>query len=249
MFSFFRTLVEKINRTHLCLANKKSKQQKEPLIKKESQKSRRQFTNCKSPLVRENFEIIYFKSISDDKKTLYYANMRHQSFNNQIWNFSNLDLLSFEVMHGMSRINELVRDKLSTAMQINKENLPNDDGSFLITLVEDLVIFYQKRYQKHSTQIVHANNEQLLIELTPESFQFPLKPILNFDQVLTQMLNFLGVFKVLLANRDLQILSHVAQYISADFYDMKLCWLTYEKKIHVELLNLKRNKSSFYKIE
>ena len=57
-----------------------------------------------------------------------------------------LDLKSFEVMHGLSRVALLIPDKLATAMVINKENLADpDDGGFLIGLVIDLVHFYRDK--------------------------------------------------------------------------------------------------------
>ena len=58
-----------------------------------------------------------------------------------------LNLESFEVMHGLSRVVLLLADKIATAIEINKEDLPdpNDDGGFLIQLVINLVQFYKIR--------------------------------------------------------------------------------------------------------
>ena len=54
-----------------------------------------------------------------------------------------INLKSFEIMHGMSRVTMLIPDKMATAIAINKENFPDpDDGGFLIQLVIDLVVFY-----------------------------------------------------------------------------------------------------------
>ena len=60
-----------------------------------------------------------------------------------------VDLKSFEPIHGMSRIAKLIPDKLATAIAINNENLkdPKDDGSFLIDLVLKLLVFYQAQLQ------------------------------------------------------------------------------------------------------
>lgn len=56
-----------------------------------------------------------------------------------------LNLISFEVVHGMSRVLMLLPDKLATALAINKENLPDpDDGGFLIDLVLQLLEHYIK---------------------------------------------------------------------------------------------------------
>jgi hypothetical protein len=68
-----------------------------------------------------------------------------------------LDLKSFEVMHGLSRVVLMVPDKIATAIEINKEDLPDpDDGTFLIGLVEDLVVFYK---DKLSRDVSEDNNE------------------------------------------------------------------------------------------
>ena len=60
-----------------------------------------------------------------------------------------LDLKSFEPVHGLSRIVKLIPDKLWTAIEINKEKLqdPKDDGSFLIDLLIELLLFYQQQVQ------------------------------------------------------------------------------------------------------
>ena len=68
-----------------------------------------------------------------------------------------LDLKSFEVMHGLSRVVLMVPDKIATAIEINKEDLPDpDDGTFLIGLVEDLVVFYKGKLFR---DVSEDNNE------------------------------------------------------------------------------------------
>jgi hypothetical protein len=61
----------------------------------------------------------------------------------RIWH---LDLSSFEAVHGMSRVVKLIPDKLATATAINLENLPNpeDNGTFLVDLVTQLLEFFEK---------------------------------------------------------------------------------------------------------
>jgi uncharacterized Zn-finger protein len=70
-----------------------------------------------------------------------------------VWKLS-LVLRSFEAIHGMSRVVKLVPDKLATAMEINRENIPDDDGHFLIKLVKKLAVFYQ------SLVISQANEDE-----------------------------------------------------------------------------------------
>ena len=57
------------------------------------------------------------------------------------------NIQSFEVIHGLSRIIRLIPDKLHTALVINKENFqnPEDDGTFLIKLVTNLLEYYIDR--------------------------------------------------------------------------------------------------------
>jgi len=69
-------------------------------------------------------------------------------------------------MHGLSRVALLVPDKIATAMEINKEDFPDpDDGTFLIELVEKLVIFYRDQLSrpvgKDNTENFISRVEQL----------------------------------------------------------------------------------------
>ena len=63
--------------------------------------------------------------------------------NNICWQWD-VNPKSFEVIHGLSRITKLIPDKLATAIAINYEKLPNDDGTYLIDIVTELVSFYRK---------------------------------------------------------------------------------------------------------
>jgi len=91
-----------------------------------------------------------------------------------------LNLKSFEVMHGLSRVALLVPDKLATAIAINKEDLPDpDDGGFLVQLVEDLVIFYRDQLTRPANQPQLEDNTENIVsrveELggeTQESFRY-----------------------------------------------------------------------------
>lgn len=91
-----------------------------------------------------------------------------------------LNLKSFEVMHGLSRVALLVPDKLATAIAINKEDLPDpDDGGFLVQLVEDLVVFYRDQLTRPANQPQLEDNTENIVsrveELggeTQESFRY-----------------------------------------------------------------------------
>ncbi len=78
----------------------------------------------------------------------------------------NVNLDSFEVIDGLSRIVKLIPEKLSTAIEISQENLPNpqDDGSFLIVLVIDLLKFYQDLVHKQTLKNLERATDLALQE-------------------------------------------------------------------------------------
>jgi hypothetical protein len=75
------------------------------------------------------------------------------------WKLS-LNLESFEVMHGLSRIVLLLPDKIATAIAINKEVLPDpDDGTYLIQLVVNLLKFYQDQQSRWDRRLQPGDND------------------------------------------------------------------------------------------
>ena len=77
----------------------------------------------------------------------------------QTWKLS-LNLESFEVMHGLSRIVLLLPDKIATAIAINKEVLPDpDDGTYLIQLVVNLLKFYQDQQSRWDRRLQPGDND------------------------------------------------------------------------------------------
>ena len=75
------------------------------------------------------------------------------------WKLS-LNLESFEVMHGLSRIVLLLPDKIATAIAINKEVLPDpDDGTYLIQLVVNLLKFYQDQQSRWDRRLQPGEND------------------------------------------------------------------------------------------
>jgi len=75
------------------------------------------------------------------------------------WKLS-LNLESFEVMHGLSRIALLLPDKIATAIAINKEVLPDpDDGTYLIQLVVNLLKFYQDQQSRWDRRLQPGDND------------------------------------------------------------------------------------------
>ena len=59
-----------------------------------------------------------------------------------------LRLKNFEVVHGLSRIVRLLPDKIATALAIRREGHRDEDGTFLIKLVEDLAKTFNERNQE-----------------------------------------------------------------------------------------------------
>jgi len=81
-----------------------------------------------------------------------------------------LNLESFEVMHGLSRVVLLLADKIATAIEINKEDLPdpNDDGGFLIQLVINLVKFYKIRLSSWTRRRELDDNDNISVSRLEE---------------------------------------------------------------------------------
>ncbi len=81
-----------------------------------------------------------------------------------------LNLLSFEVMHGLSRVVLLLPDKIATAIEINKEDLPdpNDDGGFLFQLVVNLVKFYKIRLSSWARRLQLDDNDDIIVSRLEE---------------------------------------------------------------------------------
>jgi len=84
------------------------------------------------------------------------------------WKLS-LNLESYEVMHGFSRIVLLLPDKIATAIAINKEDLPDpDDGGFLIQLVVNLVKFYQDQQSCWARRLQLGDNDDIIVSRLEE---------------------------------------------------------------------------------
>ena len=116
-----------------------------------------------------------------------------------------LNLKSFEVMHGMSRVAMLVPDKLATAIAINKEDLPDpDDGGFLIQLLIDLVAFYISSYCNSTWSSADSeNNDSRIEELTGNDTQLFVSPevTVELSNILLKFKKKLEVFKTILGAR------------------------------------------------
>jgi len=74
-----------------------------------------------------------------------YVNLHLDTLESDI-QWDGLGTHSFEVAHGISRIVKLFPDKLASALAVNREFFdgPNDDGSYLIELLEKLLTRYEE---------------------------------------------------------------------------------------------------------
>jgi hypothetical protein len=81
-----------------------------------------------------------------------------------------LNVDSFEVMHGLSRVVLLLPDKIATAIEVNKEDFPdpNDDGGFLIQLVVNLVKFYKIRLSSWASRLQLGDNDDIIVSRLEE---------------------------------------------------------------------------------
>jgi len=104
---------------------------------------------------------------------------------------SEVNLQSFESIHGVSRIVKLIPDKLATALAINKEHLsdPKDDGSFLVNLVLKLTNFYLEQIDNTWKNRKISDTDESLLEKTDK-----LTKEYNFCDILKQLFVELNSF-------------------------------------------------------
>ena len=100
-------------------------------------------------------------------------------------------------------------DKLTTALAINKEDLPDpDDGGFLVQLVVDLVVFYKNQLLRPANLIQEEEGDENLVsrveelgEETQQAFKIPEVSI-ELYEVLCELLTKLGSIQDNLKERD-----------------------------------------------
>ena len=182
--------------------------------------------------------------LDDKERTNYRAKMTFISSSNQICNFSYLDLYSFEVMHGMSRVCKMLPEKLETAIAINQEFLKDekDDGSFFIDLVDNLISFFSNKLDTDTLTLRNLNYvEEPILTYQVTSNTSPEKQSdISFQLVLSQLSNILATFKTILPSRNIDLLNYLANFITEYCNDFLACFNQYEKDIHPRLLNARR---------
>jgi len=103
-----------------------------------------------------------------------------------------VDRNSFEAIHGVYRIVLLIPGKLSTAIAIYNEKLPDrkDDGSFLVDLVLNLIPFYRQLILEQKSDSIKkyfgSKNESQFLKQLPE----------NLEELSTALETFKAILKV-----------------------------------------------------
>jgi len=146
-------------------------------------------------------------------------------------------VISFEAIHGMSRVVRLIPEKLATAIVINNENLsdPKDDGSFLIDLVLKLVTFYLEQTKKTKLEEVsvadHGDCEY--VDVTRRNQKF--------SDVLNYLISRLNTFKSKLHQRNRESIYNFALEILHLSDTILAFCTTYLEFVHPMLISIQRD--------
>jgi len=178
----------------------------------------------------------------------YNAHTKFHAFTNQIWAFD-LDTESFEVFHGLSSIAKLIPDKLKTAISVNQEFCrdPTEDGSFLTSLITDLLSFYQKLLLDRRNKVF-----PLTVEILHSTFSDPPHFSINasnkhmkelsMEDVIIQFSELLSHFKLLLLIREPALLETNAALIKTYASAIVTYFYYYERTVRPLLLKLTRSR-------
>lgn len=133
--------------------------------------------DCQRPIVCFNLK-------QNQNKQVESADLILKVDSDNIWQWQ-FRLNNFGAVHGILRVVKLLPDKLSTSIAINNENLSNsqDNGSFLIDLVLDLLLFYREC-------------------CCPDSLEDESK--ISFTSTLSKLSSFLRMVKAALQQRDVE---------------------------------------------
>ena len=118
----------------------------------------------------------------------------------------NVNLGCFEWIHGLSRIVKLLPDKLATAIQINREHLPNpkDNGSFLVQLVIELLDFYLPLSRRIPPIPALEHQGEVLVNFGSEELQEDQPPdarVMSLPGVIKELKTWLEDFLTILELR------------------------------------------------
>ena len=152
---------------------------------------------------------------------------------------------SFEPVHGMSRVAKLIPDKLATAIAINQEKLenPEDDGSFMIDLVKNLLTFFRDQVSARLEQETEEESQESLadpVTLTSGSAVSSIEDAKDFLQVLKQFSDLLDSMKQCLKGRQLVEINAIADEIVEMSDDILSCCYIFMDFVHPVWLDVQR---------
>jgi hypothetical protein len=174
----------------------------------------------------------------------YYAKTKYISFTGQLWSF-HLDLKSFEVFHGISRVCKLISDRLTDSIIINQELLknPEDNGEFHITQLIGLITTFQKLETRSGLLALSIPSLESTFS-DPPGHHFNShknRPEISLPSVISQLKALLVAFRQNLYTRDLALLRFNCNFINAFALGILACFSYYENRLHPLLLLKKRN--------
>ena len=223
------------------------------MFKKNRKHTKENEMDLKRPTLKKHDPLPSKFEISISKRTIkkyhytltdYEANLIYASYENQIWNL-NLDLGSFEVMHGIARASTLIADKLNIAFEINLEKLqnPTDDGSFLIDILLDLFIFYKNLLYRQTDFDKELKGEKTIICSTRDTpFRLSPRYQANLASIIDSMISKLQACKSMLKIRDILLIEIANTDCQKMATDIIICFKIYEGTIRPRLLEAKRLK-------
>jgi len=157
-----------------------------------------------------------------------------------IWTWQ-FDLRHFEVIHGLSRIVLLLPDKVHTAIEIQKDNIPEADGSFLVQLVINLANVYRDQLRRKAD--INCNVTNIT---TTQIFSHDRAPIVsadrpdNFEDVFVEFLSSLENFKRSLAERNRSDIYDAAEELLRISDDIWICCRVFLDLVHPVWLSIQR---------
>ncbi len=157
---------------------------------------------------------------------------------------------SFEPVHGMSRVAKLVPDKLATAIAIYREHLenPDDDGSFMIDLVKNLLSFFCDQVTARQQQEAEEESQESGTEFVTSKSGIEIQVsstcvVKDFLQVLTEFSSKLDSMKASLKGQPIDALEKIfaiAETIVEMADDILTCCYIYMDYVHPVWLDVQR---------
>jgi len=154
------------------------------------------------------------------------------------WNWI-FTLAHFEIIHGLSRVVKLLPDKVQTAIEIKKENIPNEDGSFLIKLVMDLANVYLSDLTKLKVDVVADTVTTKIFSYDRALVVFADQPE-SLENVIVKFLTKLDDFKKSLTENNQNNIFKTAEALLCLADDILICCDVFLDLVHPVWISIKR---------